>query len=158
MKKVLVGIDGSPGAMKAVEHVARLLGGTSDLRITLFHVLPNLPAKFWDDGHILTQGEKEARKQVVDTWVANQKVMIEPVFKKAAETLAKSGMSPQQIETKSISDSLDVADSILEEAQKGYQMLVLGRHGHTPTERVIVGSITSKIVNHGAGIPVCVVE
>jgi hypothetical protein len=43
MKKILIAIDESKGSLKAVEQAGQQYGGTTDLHITLFHVLPNLP-------------------------------------------------------------------------------------------------------------------
>ena len=72
MKKMLIAIDESPNALKAVEYAAQQFGVNRDIEIGLVHVLPNLPAIFWDEGHILSDGEKQDRKKVVDKWVADQ--------------------------------------------------------------------------------------
>ena len=72
MRKVLVAIDGSDNALKAVDYVSQQFCG-EDVRIMLFHVLPFIPTEFWDDGHILTQEEKNARRGVVDKWLTNQR-------------------------------------------------------------------------------------
>ena len=44
MKKILIAIDDSPNATKAVEYVAQQFAGVADLEVGLVHVLPNLPA------------------------------------------------------------------------------------------------------------------
>src|SRR3990172_2973787 len=105
--------------MKAVEYTGRQFSEAADLQVTLVHVLPNLPAIFWDEGHILSEEEKRERKKVVDTWLAKHKQKIRPVMRSAAEFLANEGIKPAQVTTKFISDSTDVADSILEEARDG---------------------------------------
>ncbi len=159
MRKVLIAVDGSRCALKAVDYAGRQFSGLNDLQITLLYVLPYLSTSLWDDGHILTREEREARKRVVDTWVKNQKTKAEPIFSAAIETLTKKGIAPEQIETKTISDSTDVAESILEEARDGnYQTLVVGRCGMTATKRFLMGSVATKIINRGAGTAVCVVE
>ncbi len=157
MKKILIGLDDSKSAMKAVEYTAQQFGGANDLQITLVHVLPNLPAIFWDEGHILSEEEKKERKKVVDKWIAGQKKKMEPVFRKAVEVLSEQGVKPQQIQTKSISDSTDVAQSILEEARDGgYQTVIVGRCDRTAKH--LLGSVTSSIVNQGAGVAITIVE
>jgi nucleotide-binding universal stress UspA family protein len=159
MKKILIAIDGSEGALRAVDYVGHLFSGMDNLHIALFHVIPYLPTSLWDDGHVLTGEERDSRKKVIDTWIRNQQLLVEPVFRSAMETLEKRGIQPEQIETKGISDSADVAESILEEARDGnYQTLVLGRRGLSPAKRIFMGSVTTKIINHGAGIAICVVE
>jgi len=159
MNKMLVAIDGSQCAMRAVDYTGRQFSGNRDLRITLLHVLPYPPAPFWDDGHVLSEDEKAARNSVIEKWLANQRAKLEPLFKKAVEMLIGKGIGPEQIEKKSISDSTDVAESILEEARDGgYQTLVLGRCGLSASKRFLMGSVTTKIVNNGSGIAICIVE
>ena len=119
MKKMLIAIDNSPNASRAVDYVAQQFAGAADLEIELVHVLPNLPAIFWDEGHILSHEEKQDRQKVVDKWLADRKARMEPVFKKAINALTVAGINPRQITTKSLSDSTDVAESILEEAKDG---------------------------------------
>ncbi len=159
MKTMLIAIDDSSNAMKAVEYVAAQCRGTQDLRIGLVHVLPNLPAIFWDEGHILSDNEKEERKRVVDKWLDDRRTKMEPVFKKAADVLKEAGIAAGQIQTKSISDSTDVAESILEEARDGgYQTIVVGRRGVSEGKRLLLGSVTSKIITQGSGLAVTIVE
>jgi len=159
MKTLLIAVDDSKNAMKAVEYVAAQCRGTQELRIGLVHVLPNLPAIFWDEGHILSEDEKKERKRVVDKWLTDRQAKMEPVFKKATELLQAAGITLQQIQTKSISDSTDVAESILEEARDGgYQTIVVGRRGISEGKRLLLGSVTSKIISQGSGLAVTIVE
>jgi len=159
MKKILIGIDDSISAMKAVEYVANQFSGADDLHIGLVHVLPNLPAIFWDEGHILSEDEKRDRKKVVDKWLADRKAKMEPVFKTAASLLGGKKVQPRQIQTKSISDSTDIAESILEEARDGgYQTIVVGRRGISGGKHLLLGSVTSKIIAQGSGVAITIVE
>ena len=158
MKKILIAIDESKGSLKAVEQVGGQYAGMKDLHITLFHVLPNLPTTFWDDGHVLTKKEMADRKKVIDKWLVNRKLRLDPLFKGAIAILTRKGISRQQIERKSVSETEDIAESILDEAKDGgYQVLVIGRNSYSQEERIILGSVTAKIINLGAGITVSVV-
>jgi nucleotide-binding universal stress UspA family protein len=159
MKKMLIAIDDSPNAFKAVEYVAQQFAGTGELEIELVYVLPNLPAIFWDEGHILSTEEKQDRKKVIDKWLADRKAKMAPVFTKAIDALTGKGISPRQITAKSLSDSTDVAESILEEARDGgYQSIVVGRRGVAAGKNPLIGSITGKIVSQGSGLAVIIVE
>ncbi|OGW42082.1 MAG: hypothetical protein A2010_05740 [Nitrospirae bacterium GWD2_57_9] len=156
MKKILIALDDSASAMRAVEYAGSQFAGIGDLEIALVHVLPNLPAMFWDEGHILNDEEKKERKKVVDKWVADRKAKIETVFKNAGEALARAGVKASQVRTKSISDSTDVSSSLLEAAKDGgYQTLIVGRCNHTA--RHLLGSVSGKIVNQASGTAVTVV-
>ena len=159
MKKMLIAIDDSLNATKAVEYVAQQFAGAGDLEIELVYVLPNLPAMFWDEGHILSEEEKQDRKKVVDKWIADRKAKMAPLFKKFIDALANKGIKPQQITTKSVSDSTDVAESILEEAKDGgYQTIVVGRRSSASGKHPLIGSVSSKIIAQGSGVAVTIVE
>ncbi len=159
MKKMLVAIDDSEGSWRAVDYVSQQFAGVDDVQITLFHVLLGLPPQFWDDGHFLTVQEIAARKAVVEKWMSNQQLVLEPLFNRAIEKLTSTGIRRGQIETKYVSESIDViAQCILAEAKSGgYQTLVIGRCGRS-VKHFFLGSTTSTIINAGAGMAICVVE
>ena len=159
MKKILLAIDGSQCALKAVDYVGRQFSGVDDLLITLLNVLPYPPAPLWDDGHIPTKKEKEERDNAIETWLKVQRSKAEGIFGKAVDVLTKNGFATHQIEKKTVSDSTDVAGSILEETRDNdYQTLVVGRCGHSPAKQFSIGSVTMKIIAQGAGVAICVVE
>ena len=160
MKKILVAIDGSEGALRSVDYVGRQFVGTADLQITLFHVSPGIPPELWDDGHILSEKEKADRKKVLDKWLNNQKLQLQSIFQPAVETLTKKGIEARQIETKSASESVkNTPECIMAEARTGgYLTLVMGRCGLHRTAHALLGSTVSKILNGGAEIATCVVE
>ena len=157
MRKVLLAIDGSDNALKAVDYVSQQFC-SEDVRIILFHVLPFVPAEFWDDGHILTEEEKKARKDVIDKWLSNQRSKLDPIFSAAKNVLTAMGINEDRISTKWISDATDIAASIIEEARTGdYQTLVIGRYGHRNIKNRM-GTVTEKLIRLGAGTTLCIVE
>ena len=159
MRRILVAIDGSKHSSRVIEYCGKQFSGMSDLFLTLFHVLPNLPTRFWDDGHILTREEKETRQVVVDKWLENRRLATEPMLRNAVEALTRTGIPQEQIETKTIPDSTNEATSILEEARNGgYLTLVLGRYGLSWIDEHVLGNTTGKIIHRGAGLAICVVE
>ena len=159
MKRMLIAIDDSPCAMKGVEYVGEQFGGAKDLQITLVHVLPNLPAVFWDEGHILSDAEKSDRKKVVDRWLEAQRKKIEPLFEMAADTLSRRGLGKERIASKFISDSTDVAQSLIETARDGgFGTIVVGRCGAALGKAALAGSVASRIIHLAAGVAVTIVE
>ncbi len=159
MRKILIAIDGSEGALKAVDYVGRQFSGINDLIITLFYVSPGVPPELWDDGHILTEAEKIARQEVLDQWLSNQKRELDSIFHPAIETLVTRGINPQQIETRTASESVrNTPECILAVAKTGeYLTLVVGRCGLHRTAHALLGSVVSRIINRGTGIAACVV-
>jgi nucleotide-binding universal stress UspA family protein len=157
MKKMLIALDAGPSSFKAVEYVAQQFGEARELQIGLVHILPNLPAIFWDEGHILSGDEKQERQKIVDKWIAERKSTMEPVFKQATAILTASGVKSQNIQSTSVSDSTDIADSIIEAARDGgYQTIVAGRCERS--SKHILGGVASKIVSQARGMVVTIVE
>ncbi len=159
MNKLLVAFDGSECSFSAVDYVGRQFSGLADLKLTLFYVLPTMPPSLWDDGHILSESERAERCRVVDRWISNQTLRMEPLFARAREVLLDKGITVEQIETKTRSDVAEVADCILEEARTGgYSTLVVGRCGSSHKERFFTGSTTTSIINKGSGLAITVIE
>ena len=159
MRKILIGVHDKYCSMRAVEYMGKQFSLSGELEVLLVHVLPNLPALFWDEGHILTEAEKQDRQKVVDTWVAKQREMIEPILHSMVRHLVQTGLRQEQVKMKFISGSTDVADSLLDEAKAGgYQTILLGRCGIQEGKHLLVGSIPSKLIQNSAGLAVCIVQ
>ena len=158
MEKMLIPIDGSECAMKAVRYAAEHFAGLPGLRITLLHVLP-MPAVFWDEGHMLNEDEKKERRRFFEEWKKDQHKKFEPAFKNALEVLVKKGIGREQIEVKDASDTVDAADRILDEARSGgYGTLLLGHCKHDKASHFIRGSVTLEIVHRSAGATLSIIE
>jgi nucleotide-binding universal stress UspA family protein len=157
MKKLMIAVDETKGSLDAVSYVGRNFGQLHGLEVTLFHVLPGLPSRFWDDGHILSPEEKTAREKVVAKWQENQKPLLEKVFSAAAAELSRGGIGPERVKTKfASSEHASVAEAILEEARAGgYDLLVIGRVcRHSPARQALLGDNTTAIIHRGAGVAV----
>jgi nucleotide-binding universal stress UspA family protein len=160
MKKILIAIDGSDCSLRVVDYAAKQFSGIKDLHITLLHVLPYPPASMWDHGYMATnEKEKKGRDQAIEQWLAEQRSRAVPMFEKAVDVLTGEGIGLQHIEKKMISDSTEIADSILEEARDGgYMTLVMGKCEHSPVKDLFLGTVTTKVLKRGAGIAVSIIE
>ena len=152
MKKMLLALDDSPCAMKAVEYTGQQFSEAADLQLTLVHVLPNLPAIFWDEGHILSDDEKKERRKVVDTWLSKQKQKIEPVMQSAVKVLVRHGIKAESIMKKFISDSTDVAKAFSKKPGTAAARRSSWGDAALPREHLLLGSVTSKVIQLGAKI------
>jgi nucleotide-binding universal stress UspA family protein len=159
MRKMLIGIHDKNCSLRAVTYVMKQYPLAQDLDVTLVHVFPNLPAMYWDDGHLLNSREKKERKAVIDTWMAKTQDYIEPIIQGAIYELVKKGFPRERVHMKFVVGSADVADSLLDEATKGkFDTIVIGRCGRADGKRLLVGAVVSKIIDQAAGIAVCVVQ
>jgi nucleotide-binding universal stress UspA family protein len=135
-EKILVSVDSSENAMRAVEYVATTLGGF-DFNVTLLHVIrgiryfqAEIPDLFLPKVHIEV-AEKE----------------ISSVFDKAKNCLTDAGFRSDQISTKVISDAYSRAEAIVKEAREGdYGTIVLGRRGLSRVEEFFMGRVSKKVI------------
>ena len=114
--KVVIALDSSEGAWRAVEYVAEAFGQTPGVQVTLLHILSGLPPAFWDDGHILEEKEKESRQRLVAGWQKEQEKKWQGLVKKAHDRLTKAGVAKDAVVNKFKPKDYDVAEDILNEA------------------------------------------
>lgn len=160
--RILVAIDGSKDSTRAVQYVGRLLRTTSDVSVTLFHVLNPLPPVLREHGGSEDpvreeQLGKQLRKDR-ETWYQKERKLESNILSKARQTLEKTGFRASRIRLK-FGYEEDVTGTILEEAQKGrYQTIVVGRHGVSGLKKLFFGGITRRLLQQATGRVVWVVE
>jgi len=160
MRKMMIGIHDKTCSGRAVTYVMKHHANSPNLDITFVHVFPNLPAMFWDDGHLLNSKEKQDRKSVIDTWMSKERDYIEPIIEGAMNELVKKGFPRERVHMKFVLGSADVADSLLDEAKTGkIDTIVIGRCGIADGKHLLVGSIVSKLIHKATnGLAICVVQ
>ena len=159
MRKLLIGVHDKNCSLRAVTWVMRQFPEVRDLEVTLVHVIPDLPAMYWDDGHILSAAEAGERRRVIETGMARQREYIEPILQGAVYDLVRHGFPPERVRMKITLGTGDVADSLLDEvAAGGFQTIVVGRCGIADGKQFLVGSVVSKLIHKAANLAVCVVQ
>jgi nucleotide-binding universal stress UspA family protein len=157
--KLLIPVDGSEGAMRAVAYVADTFGHTPELKITLLHILPELPPSMWDDGHILTETERQERQGLIADWEKQEEKPWEAILAQARDKLIQAGIAAEALSIKYQPMYSDIADDILDEAElEGCSTIVIGRHGMTEAMKFFMGSVSNKVVNHAKGVAVIIVD
>ena len=154
-KKVLVAIDDSENAMRAVEFIANLL--TTDNKITLFNVIQDTAALCEMNSPELIPYFKSQQSSFC-TLEEKKKQLVNQALKKAREILMYAGFDENNITIKSEIKKSGVARDIVKEAQSGYNVIVLGRRGMSGIMDFILGSISQKVFNSAKDISVLVVN
>jgi len=150
-KKVLIAMDSSDNALRAVDHAGFMLSGT-DSQVTLFHSKRHLR-------RFLPQEVIEAAPEIEELWKHKAAEQIAPYMKKAKDTLIQAGLAEEQINAKVVDGSRSAAADILKEARSNaFGTIVLGRKGHSGVKEFFMGSITSKILQDSGGMAVWVVH
>jgi len=159
MAKILIALDSSAGAWRAVEYVAKTFGKTPGVQVTLLHVLGGLPPAFWDDGHILEKKEREARQRLVAGWEREQEKNWKDLVRKAHQHLSDAGLAKEAVANKFKPKYFDVAEDIITEAEtEGCDTVVMGRRGLGTAKSLLLGSVTRKVVDGAKGFAVTIVE
>ena len=150
-KKVLLCVDSSENALRAVDHAGFMLSGT-DCQVTLFHSIRHLR-------RYVPRDVLEGAEELQELWKSKAGEQIAPYMQKARGILLNAGLTKEQIAVKVVDGSRSGADDILKEARdNGYGTIVLGRHGQSVMKQFIFGSVTSKVLHHSVGLAIWIVQ
>ena len=134
-EKVLLSVDGSENAMRAVDYVGATLGGF-EFKVNLFHAIRG--GLEMDFPHLFFPKEslEDAEKGIQD------------VFDEATRRLINAGFESNQITTKLVKGIRSRAESIIQEARDGdYGTIVLGRRGLSKVEEFFMGRVSNKVIH-----------
>lgn len=147
-KNILIAVDESDNARRAVSYVGGLLGGLPGFKVKLLHVIPDP-----EEDYFPTAAEKEK-------WLARTKEKIENMLSDYRQVLVDHGFSKNDVSVHStLRYCPSMAVCILSERDKTrYDTIVVGRQGVSRSEEFLFGSISSKIVNHAKDCTVWVVQ
>jgi len=147
-KKILIAVDESPNARRAVIYVARLLGGIEGFRAHLLHVMSPPDEDFFP-----SLADKESYR-------LKRREEMDRVLEEYRQILMDCGFASDDVSIHSPERYCpSIADCILTEREAHQQStVVVGRKGVSRQEEFLFGSVSSKIVKKAKGCTVWVVE
>ena len=147
-KNILIAVDDSENAQRAVFYVSQLLAGVKGFKILILHVISQP-----EEDYFSTSAEKES-------WLSNYQLKVDVMLEDYRQILIREGFDPDDISVQStLRYCPSLSECILAEQDKTrYSTLVVGRKGLSRSEEFLFGSISSKIVNHARNCTVWVVE
>jgi nucleotide-binding universal stress UspA family protein len=137
---IMVAVDGSENSFRAVDHLAFIIGGNTDLKISFFHVTPRLrnfcPVDFEEsDSESLEEIIRQGDQQCIDRFFAH-----------ARKRLSEAGIQENQISFKAGESVIRVGKAVLDEYRQGnFGTLVVGRRGMN--KKYFTGSVSQYLVN-----------
>ena len=154
-KKILVAIDDSENAVRAVEFIANSF--TTDNKITLFNVITDTAVLCEMNSPELTPYFKSEQSSFC-LLEEKKKELVNLVVQKARNILMDAGFDENNIAVKSEVKKSGVARDIVKEAESGYNVIVMGRRGVSGIKEFILGSVSQKVFNLAKDISVVVVN
>jgi nucleotide-binding universal stress UspA family protein len=135
--KFLLAVDNSENALRAVDYIARVLGGF-DFKITLFHAIRGAQSTHSGIAHLFFPKES----------LEDAEAGVMAVFDNAKRRLEDAGIPSGQISTKVISGVSSRAEAIIKEAREGdYGTIVLGRRGLSKVQEFLLGRVSNKVIS-----------
>lgn len=147
-KNILIAVDESDNAHRAVSYVGQLLGGLPGFKVTILHVVPEP-----EEDYFPTDAQKEA-------WLKQYREKIDALLEAHRDLLIHHGFEPDEVAVRStLRYCPSMAECILSERDETeYDTIVVGRQGLSRNEEFLFGSVSSKIVTHARNCTVWVVE
>jgi len=148
--RIMVAVDGSENSLRIVEHVNLMVAENPDIKVTLFHVIPELmeygafrfPKNASDLRQIIAQGEKRH---------------IQDFCEDARQKFKDAGIKDDQIQVKITKPTRNIGKSITREAAKGnYGTVVIGRRGLN--KAFFLGSVAKHVLDKISGRAVWLVS
>ena len=139
-QEIMFAADGSENSLKALDHLALMMGGNPEARILFFHVQPKI------SDYCPIDFEITDTDQLPDMIVQGDKKCIDQFYAHAHKKLKDAGFDDNQIEVKVSDTLLNPGKAIIEEAKKGdYGTIVIGRRGINKS--FFTGSVSRYVIN-----------
>jgi nucleotide-binding universal stress UspA family protein len=147
-KNILIAIDDSVNAQRAVEYVGQILGGSPGFKVLLLHIIPEPEEDYFPDADQQTR------------WLTRYQQKMKKCLEQYQQILYHHGFKDEDVSVQMIQRFCpSMAECILTERENvRYDTIVVGRQGLSRSEEFLFGSISSKIVTHGRNCTVWVVE
>lgn len=153
-KKILVAVDGSVYSFNSIRYLAQLFEKLPDIKLHLVNYVSSTAspaAKNWlTEEELMTSVSNETKGKIKKCRGFLNEAIIQ---------LARHGFSPEQVTTDVKFARASIANDIIHEAEKGrYDALVLGRRGIGKLEELILGSVSSSILEKDTDIPIWIID
>ena len=147
-KNILIAVDDSDNARRAVTYVGQLVGGLGGFKVAILHVIPEV-----DEDYFMSDNEREK-------WLVQYRQKVEGMLEDYRQILLGAGFAPDDVSVRSpLRYCPSMAECILAERDTTeYHTLVVGRQGISRSEEFLFGSVSSKIVSHAKNCTVWVVQ
>lgn len=153
--KILIALDGSEISSKIVEFAAKTFSENSI--ITLFSVIPNVDLLCELDPLFIKGFDSKQSADYCQAIQDEKRRILEETLEDGRKAFLEAGFKAESMSTKIKPMKHDVALTIIEEARTGYDLIVLGRRGHSGIKKFLFGSVSQKVLQAVSDISILIV-
>lgn len=136
-EKVLVAIDGSEDALRAVDHVGFMVSDNKKIHVTLIHVT--------NTAHNYCEIDLEADPELVQIIEKKDRTCVDRFYPRAMEKFEQLGLSKDQVEIHTLEGTRRIGQDVVTYAEKNnFTTLVIGRRGINKS--FFMGSVSRQII------------
>lgn len=144
--KLLISMDTSDWAMKAVDYVATMLDG-SDIQVLLFHAVRGFDIFQRGQGKSFVPEHNKDWLERAELELTEASKAIEPAFAEAEKRLIAAGLAADKVSHKVVTGVGSRAGAIVSEAQEGgFDTIVVGRRGLSKVQEFFMGRVSNKVI------------
>ncbi|MFZ5572531.1 MAG: universal stress protein [Thermodesulfobacteriota bacterium] len=131
LSKMVIAVDGSESALRAVDHVAFMLRGNQAQSVTLLHVKPKIGNYLAIDFHLPdTEADSEPNPELDDLVRQTDGRRLKHFFKAAVAKFREAGIHRDQLHIMEVDCTMNVGKTITKEMAQGrFGTVVIGRSG-----------------------------
>lgn len=153
--RILVAFDDSENAMRAVNFIAENFKSAGN--VTLLSIIPDTAALCEMNSPELIPYFKSQQSSFCHL-EDKKKELMQVALDRAKGVLVGAGFSEDSISLKIETKKRGVARDIIDQAQSGYDVLVIGRRGISGVKEFFMGSVSQKIFSLAKDISVVIVN
>ena len=152
-KKILLAVDGSDRSLETVRYVSKI-PSFSEMGVVLFHDFSKVPEHYWDMGR---EASRAWRLSEVAAWERENEKRIQDHVERAKKTLWRAGFPKDTVKVKIHEWEEGIARDIAQEANRGYSCVIVGRKGMSQVKDLVLGSVSTKLIEKLSFVPLVVV-
>lgn len=147
---IVLAADGSQNSLRALDHLAFMLGGQEKAAIRVLHIKPQL-REVCDIGV-----DDETMAAAEEILLDGDRHCIDGFYSQAREIVRKNGLDPDRMEVQTVASRVSITGAIIDAARKDrVGTIVVGRRGFKKGK--LTGSISRKILQKATHMAVWLV-
>ena len=152
-KKILLALDGSDRSLETVRYVSKI-PSFREMEVVLFHDFSKVPEHYWDMGR---EASRAWRLSEVAAWEREYENRIQDYMERAKKTFWRASYPKDTVKVKIHDREKGIARDIAKEANRGYSCVFVGRKGMSQIKDLVLGSVSTKLIEKLSFVPLVVV-